>query len=204
MIMEVLVELDDEGLCCGAGGAYALSQPELASAIRELKVAAIARAGAPMVASANPGCALHLAAAGVVGPFAIDFSVVSPPQTPPDIRLSEINLRLGGTTHPFAMARIVTRAHADAATGLHTDDGDRVYVATDNLKESSLVGVSPAQIIAGVDDAGLAFDPRTRTGVTLHLLGAVERYGKRGAVCIARSHDQADALLARLTALLRR
>ena len=60
-----VVELDDEGLCCGAGGAYALSQPDLASAIRERKVAAIARSGAPIVASANPGCALHLAAAGV-------------------------------------------------------------------------------------------------------------------------------------------
>jgi glycolate oxidase iron-sulfur subunit len=60
-----IVELDDEGLCCGAGGAYAVSQPELASAIRERKVAAIARTGALIVASANPGCALHLAAAGV-------------------------------------------------------------------------------------------------------------------------------------------
>jgi glycolate oxidase iron-sulfur subunit len=60
-----LVELDDEGLCCGAGGAYAAVQPELAGAIRERKLAAIARSGAPLVASANPGCALHLAAAGV-------------------------------------------------------------------------------------------------------------------------------------------
>jgi glycolate oxidase iron-sulfur subunit len=60
-----VVELDDEGLCCGAGGAYALTQPELAGAIRERKVAALARSGAPIVASANPGCALHLAAVGV-------------------------------------------------------------------------------------------------------------------------------------------
>src|SRR5919106_1226638 len=60
-----VVELDDEGLCCGAGGAYSLTQPELAGAIRERKVAAIERSGAPLVASANPGCALHLAAAGV-------------------------------------------------------------------------------------------------------------------------------------------
>ncbi|HET6662688.1 MAG TPA: (Fe-S)-binding protein, partial [Acidimicrobiales bacterium] len=60
-----VVELDDEGLCCGAGGAYALTQPELAGAIRERKVAAIARTGASIVASANPGCALHLAAVGV-------------------------------------------------------------------------------------------------------------------------------------------
>jgi glycolate dehydrogenase iron-sulfur subunit len=60
-----LVELDDEGLCCGAGGAYAAVQPDLARAIRDRKLAAIARAGDPVVASANPGCALHLAAAGV-------------------------------------------------------------------------------------------------------------------------------------------
>jgi glycolate oxidase iron-sulfur subunit len=60
-----LAELDDDGLCCGAGGAYAAVQPGLASAIRARKLAAIARAGNPLVASANPGCALHLAAAGV-------------------------------------------------------------------------------------------------------------------------------------------
>jgi glycolate oxidase iron-sulfur subunit len=57
-----LVELDDEGLCCGAGGAYAAVQPELAGQIRERKLAAIDRSGARTVASANPGCALHLAA----------------------------------------------------------------------------------------------------------------------------------------------
>ena len=60
-----LVELDDEGLCCGAGGAYATSHPEIAGAIRERKLASIVRSGATVVASANPGCAMHLAAAGV-------------------------------------------------------------------------------------------------------------------------------------------
>ena len=60
-----VVDLDDEGLCCGAGGAYSATHPELAGAIRARKLEAIDRAGAPVVASANPGCALHLAAAGV-------------------------------------------------------------------------------------------------------------------------------------------
>lgn len=60
-----VVELDDEGLCCGAGGAYSATHPELAGAIRDRKLEAIDRSGAPVVASANPGCALHLAAAGV-------------------------------------------------------------------------------------------------------------------------------------------
>ncbi|MEY2453739.1 MAG: glycolate oxidase iron-sulfur subunit [Acidimicrobiaceae bacterium] len=60
-----LVELDDEGLCCGAGGAYAALHPEMASEIRARKLESIARSGAEIVVSANPGCTLHLAAAGI-------------------------------------------------------------------------------------------------------------------------------------------
>ncbi|CAB4826915.1 MAG: 4Fe-4S dicluster domain-containing protein [Actinobacteria bacterium] len=64
-----VVELDDEGLCCGAGGAYSALQPALASDIRDRKVASIGRAagssGATVIASGNPGCAMHLAAAGL-------------------------------------------------------------------------------------------------------------------------------------------
>ena len=60
-----VVPLDDEGLCCGAGGAYAAMQPELAASIRERKLEAIRRSGADIVASANPGCTIHLANAGV-------------------------------------------------------------------------------------------------------------------------------------------
>jgi glycolate oxidase iron-sulfur subunit len=62
-----VVELDDDGLCCGAGGAYSALQPALAGDIRDRKVDAIERAversGASIVASANPGCSMHLAAA---------------------------------------------------------------------------------------------------------------------------------------------
>lgn len=64
-----IVELDDDGLCCGAGGAYSALQPELANDVRQRKVAAIGRAttrsGATIVASANPGCIMHLGAAGL-------------------------------------------------------------------------------------------------------------------------------------------
>ena len=59
-----VVELDDEGLCCGAGGSYSALHPHMANAIRERKMESISRAHADVVASANPGCALHLAAAG--------------------------------------------------------------------------------------------------------------------------------------------
>jgi glycolate oxidase iron-sulfur subunit len=59
----------DEGLCCGAGGAYSVLQPELAHEIRARKIAALESAAGDarpvVVVSANPGCAMHLAAAGL-------------------------------------------------------------------------------------------------------------------------------------------
>lgn len=60
-----IAELDDEGLCCGAGGAYSAQHPDMAEGLRARKVAAIERTGAPVVASANPGCLWHLQAAGL-------------------------------------------------------------------------------------------------------------------------------------------
>ena len=60
-----LVELTDEGRCCGAGGAYSALQPELAGAIRQEKVRVIEQAAAEVVASPNPGCAMWLSGAGV-------------------------------------------------------------------------------------------------------------------------------------------
>ncbi|MFN8036273.1 MAG: (Fe-S)-binding protein [Acidimicrobiia bacterium] len=64
-----IVEPDDDGLCCGAGGSYLVTHRELATEIRDRKVAALrdaAGAGDPVVVSANPGCSMHLLAAGLL------------------------------------------------------------------------------------------------------------------------------------------
>ena len=58
-------ELDDDGRCCGAGGSYSITQPELATEIRASKVATIGRTDAAVVASANPGCSIWLASTGL-------------------------------------------------------------------------------------------------------------------------------------------
>ena len=62
-----LCETADDGLCCGAGGAYSVTQPEMSGQVRDRKVAALRDAGGPdpLVVSANPGCAMHLTAAGL-------------------------------------------------------------------------------------------------------------------------------------------
>lgn len=74
-----LVEIPDDGRCCGAGGSYQIQQPELAGKIRSDKLEAIATTKATMVASANPGCSLWLGATGldVVHPMQIIDQVLS-------------------------------------------------------------------------------------------------------------------------------
>lgn len=138
-----------------------------------------------------------LAERDVIGLFGIDFVVV------PDggVYLSEINLRLGGTTHPYLMTRYITGGHYDLDTGRLLIRGEpRVYKSSDNIKSLAYIGLTPTQVIAAVDAAGIAFDPATVTGVTLHLLGAMPGYGKYGLVCIGRDHAEADDLYERTTA----
>jgi glycolate oxidase iron-sulfur subunit len=63
-----VVETSDDGLCCGAGGAYSVLQPELSTKIRDRKVDALRSTSAgrsPIVASANPGCLMQLRGAGI-------------------------------------------------------------------------------------------------------------------------------------------
>ncbi len=143
-----------------------------------------------------------LAARGVIGLFGIDFIVVPAPAGV-DTYVSEINLRIGGTTHPFWMALLVTQGRYDPATGQLVAGGQpKAYLATDNLKSDRLVGQSPTQVVARIAEAGLAYDHRTRTGATVHLLGALHEYGKLGVTCIADSPDGADNLYRRLRRVL--
>ncbi len=58
-----LRHLSDGGRCCGAAGIYSVTQPEMSQALAREKAAAIVATGAPVVAVANPGCAVQIAAA---------------------------------------------------------------------------------------------------------------------------------------------
>jgi hypothetical protein len=142
---------------------------------------------------AGRALAAVLAEKGVVGSFGVDFVVVPGPEN--RVFLSEINLRMGGTSHPFYMARFVTGGHYDEATGhLAVDGHPKFYVASDNLKSETLKGVTPADAIRALQRAGISYDHTGKTGVTLHLLGALEHYGKLGCVAIGDTREQADAL----------
>jgi PGM1 C-terminal domain/Pre ATP-grasp domain/ATP-grasp domain len=135
-----------------------------------------------------------LAAQGVIGYFGVDFFVV-PEGARQRVYLAEINLRVGGTTHPFGMAALATEGSYDAASGhLVAAGGAKSYLATDNLKSARLAGRAPAEVIDEVARRGLAYDHRHRTGATLHLLGALREHGKMGVTCIGDTPEHAELI----------
>ena len=71
--------MEDDGLCCGAGGSFSFSQPAMATAVRGRKLDEVNRvmnSVAPesisFIASANPGCLSFLSGGK------IDVAIVHP------------------------------------------------------------------------------------------------------------------------------
>lgn len=144
----------------------------------------------------------ELARQAVIGFCSVDFIVVEQGITY-KVYPVEINLRKTGTTHPFQIARLVTQGTVNQDSILHTIAGRRVYYyAFDNITSDLYQGVSPSELITIVRESGLAFDSRTHIGITLHLLGALKKYGKFGVVCIARSPKAAEQLFILLQRVL--
>ena len=52
----------DSPVCCGAGGGYMLSQPQMADAVRQQTLDATAAMSPDILVTSNTGCAMHLAA----------------------------------------------------------------------------------------------------------------------------------------------
>jgi len=55
-------EIPEGHLCCGSAGTYNILQPQLATRLRDRKLANIARSGAAIVATGNVGCIMQLRA----------------------------------------------------------------------------------------------------------------------------------------------
>ena len=57
----------ESGICCGSAGIYNLVKPEPAAELGARKEAHLRETGADLVAAANPGCALQIAASAPAG-----------------------------------------------------------------------------------------------------------------------------------------
>jgi hypothetical protein len=144
-----------------------------------------------------------LADRGVIGSFGIDFLVVPSSTGEAVAYLAEINLRLGGTTHPLGMVTLTTQASYDRRTGQLVAQGrPKFYIATDNMIREQLIGTAPSDVVVMLQKAGLVLERGSGTGVTLHMLGALPDFGKLGFTCVGDSPGEADELYEEMLRLL--
>lgn len=164
---------------------------------------------------ASPEYAIELAAMGrcvaaallkkgVLGRFAVDFISVKE-ETGWKHYPIEINLRKGGTTHPFLMLQFLTDGIYNEEQGLYyTSKGNlvRYYFCSDNLKNEKYKGLSPHDLIdiAMVND--LHYDGTSQEGVMFHLIGALSQFGKLGVVCIGSTPERAREFYAKIAEVL--
>jgi PGM1 C-terminal domain len=136
-----------------------------------------------------------LAGKGVLGRFGIDFISVKDGDAWRHLAI-EVNLRKGGTTHPFLMLQFLTDGRYDADTGefLTPASQPRCYYASDNLESKRYRGLTPYDLVDIAVVNGLHFHAATGEGVAFHLIGALSEFGKLGVVCIAQTHERADSL----------
>jgi hypothetical protein len=153
------------------------------------------RAYATTIAELAARVADRLAATGVIGRFAIDFVVVRDDGDRWSPYAVELNLRLGGTTHPYeTLAQLVGgRYDASSATYITDSDEPRYYIATDCFENRRLRALSPRRILALIESGRLGFDRKLRTGTVFHMLSALDPLGRIGVTVIAASAEQAAA-----------
>lgn len=142
---------------------------------------------------------------GVLGRFGIDFISVREGDCWRHHAI-EINLRKGGTTHPFQMLQLLTDGAYDAASGEFRAPGGRTcaYVASDNLRSPRYRGLTPDDLIEIAVLNGLHFHGATQEGVAFHMIGALSEFGKLGLVCVAGTVKRASELYDETVAVLER
>jgi hypothetical protein len=136
-----------------------------------------------------------LAAKGAIERFGVDFVVSRPDSNATwDIQAIEINLRKGGTTHPFMTLKFLTNGRYDESTGeFYSQQGRaKYYMATDNLQKPSFCGLLPNDLMEIIADGRLHFDSSTETGSVFHLMGCLSEFGKLGVTSIGNSPQAAE------------
>ena len=146
----------------------------------------------------------RLAKEGVLGRFAIDFVVVRDPSggwTPYAI---ELNLRKGGTTHPFLTLQFLTAGRYDPATALFLTPAGREkhLVATDHLESPSLRGLSLDDLFDIVARHGLHFDQARQAGVVFHMISCLTEHGRVGLTAVGDTPAAAEAIYQRAERIL--
>lgn len=140
--------------------------------------------------------AVEMASRGVVGRFGIDFVSVQRPDGSWAHSAIEINLRKGGTTHPFLTLKFLTNGTYNEEDGqFYSPSGKpKSYFATDTIHQDRYVGLRAEDLVDIAVFHNLHFHAPSERGVVFHLIGALSEFGKIGIVAIGDNLQQAHFL----------
>ena len=145
-----------------------------------------------------------LARKGVIGRFALDFVVVENAAGTWDDYAIEVNLRKGGTTHPFLTLQFLTDGtyDPDRAVFVAPNGAEKHYVASDHVEIPGLEVFRPQDLLELALLHQFHFDQARLTGVVFHMLSAMPTHGFVGITCIENSAEAAERLYNEMTEFL--
>lgn len=148
----------------------------------------------------------RLAREGVLGRFAVDFVVVRDAAGSWTPYAIEINLRKGGTTHPFLTLQFLTDGRYDGASGqfLTATGHQKHLVASDHLETAALRSLRVGDLFDVVAMHGLHFDHARQTGVVFHMISCLTELGRVGLTAIGDDPEHAMGLYRRAEEVLLR
>ena len=108
----------------------------------------------------------------------------------------EINLRKGGTTHPFLTLQFLTGGTYDAEKAVFiAPNGQRKFlVASDHMDSSRYRGFTPDDLFDLVVRRGLHFGQVRQTGIVFHMLSALGSTGRLGLTAVGNSPEEARSI----------
>jgi PGM1 C-terminal domain len=141
---------------------------------------------------------------GVLGRFALDFVAVRNARNEWEAYAIEINLRKGGTTHPFLTLQFLTDGRYDADAGIFvTPQGEqKCFVASDHVESPLYRAFTHADLFDIVARHGLHFDQTRQKGVVFHMMNALGELGLLGLTAVGNSHEEAQATYQKAVAAL--
>jgi hypothetical protein len=138
----------------------------------------------------------RLAREGVLGRFAVDFVVVRDGGGDWDPYAIEINLRKGGTTHPYLTLEFLTdgRYDPESATFVAPSGRSKFVVATDHLESPELKGLTHEDLFDVIVRRDLHFDQARQRGVVFHMMSALTELGQIGMTAVGDSPEEAEEI----------
>lgn len=150
----------------------------------------------PMISQESMKVGERFAKEGIVGRFAIDFIVVRAEAGEWEPYAIEVNLRKGGTTHPFLALQYLTDGmYATKKGDFYTALGHKkYYVASDHVESPMYKRLTASDLIDAASNNRLHYNHTKQSGIVLHMLSCVSAKGEFGMTAIGDTPEHAEAI----------